>query len=236
MNRKHRKYLILLPVCLIFLIPLIFFVSKTANDQEKNRLSENVRFTRHYYNGERLLLYPQVYGISKKAADKINAVLEKAAQSSYKTAYNLKKAEQICKKKNKKCNYSYNTSFRFMYHKNGKLSLLYNDYLYTGGPGGALYVTAFNFDLSTGKQYEIKDIIKTSYKKVQKYAFDYMRTHEPYSHYVTQLSDVPVNKDTQFMFYDDSIFLVFQDDVIKPYPEGAPDGDPFIKIPKSVYE
>lgn len=225
MNWKHKKYRIFFIISLTLFIALLFFWFKSTHDAE----TSEARLSKHRYNG--VISYPQVFGIKKSAAIKINAALEKAAQNSYKNYLNLMKAGKSVNKTDKKFKYAYNTSYRFMYNRKGKLSIIYHDYLYTGG-AGALYVTAFNFDLSTGEQYEIKDIIKTSYKKVQKYAFDYLSTHEPYAKSVTKLSDVPVNKDTQFVFYDDSIFLVFQDDVIESYP----DGNPFIKIPKSVYE
>jgi hypothetical protein len=223
----NRRVFFLTSLAFVFIAFLIYLFT-TIQHQETSVL----HFTKHKYNGERLLLYPQVHGINKKAAARINATLEKAGQNSYKNATNLKKAETFTKKKDFR--YSYNSAYNVINNKNGRLSILYRDYMYIGGSNGSLYVTMYNFDLSTGQQYEIKDILRTpaQYKKVKKYAFNYLSTHKPYAQSVSKLSDFTVNKDTQISLYDDGIYLVFQDGEIKSYP----DGYLFVKIPESVYK
>ncbi|MCQ2011263.1 DUF4163 domain-containing protein [Sporolactobacillus sp. STSJ-5] len=222
-----RRVFFLTALALVFIAFLIYLFTAVQHQE-----TSVPRFTKHKYNGERLLLYPQVHGINKKAAARINEMLEKAAQNSYKSALNLKRAETFTKDGNS--HYSYNSAYNVINNKNGKLSILYRDYMYTGGSNGSDYVTLYNFDLSTGQQYEIKDILKTSaqYKKVKNYAFNYLSTHEPYAKSVSKLSDFTVNKDTQISLYDHGIYLVFQDGEIKSYP----DGYLFIKIPESVYK
>ncbi|MFF2291207.1 DUF4163 domain-containing protein [Peribacillus butanolivorans] len=223
------------------LLVIVFSFSAFAPSTDANASSQQAKFTKHSYKGIYLLRYPQVYGINKNAASKINSTLKKAAEKSYKSYLNLKKAEKdakkedFCKKTPSKCKYSFNSLYQVKYNSNGKLSIYYLEYSYTGGTHGKSHVTMYNFDLLTGKQYKINDILKTSnnYKKVQKYAFKYLSTHEPYSCSVFQLSDVTVNKNTQFSFSTDGIYLVFQEYEIPSY---YADETPFIKIPKTVYK
>ncbi|SFG71659.1 DUF4163 domain-containing protein [Sporolactobacillus nakayamae] len=220
-----RRVFFLTALALIFIAFLIYLFTAVQHQE-----TSVPRFTKHHYSGERLLLYPQVQGINKKAAARINETLEKAGQNSYKNALNLKRAGTFTKDSR----YSYNSAYNVINNKNGKLSILYRDYMYTGGSNGSLYITMYNFDLSTGQQYEIKDILKTSaqYEKVKKYAFNYLSTHDPYAKSVSKLSDFTVNKATQISLYDHGIYLVFQDGEVKSYP----DGYLFIKIPESVYQ
>ncbi|WP_062237791.1 PdaC/SigV domain-containing protein [Fictibacillus sp. FJAT-27399] len=238
--KKRSSFLRMISaVLLIMVFSFSFFVPSTDSDAS----SQKAEFTKHSYKGIYLLRYPQVYGINKNTASKINSTLKKAAENSYKSYLNVKKAEKViqkedfCKKTPKKCKYSFNSLYQVKHNSNGKLSIYYLEYTYTGGAHGKGKVTMYNFDLSTGKHYKINDILKTScnYKKVQKYAYKYLSTHKPYSDSVFQLSDVPVNKNSQFSFYKDGIYLLFQD-----YDEyeiaSYDDGNPFIKIPKSVYQ
>ncbi|SFD36530.1 protein of unknown function [Bacillus sp. OV194] len=234
--RKRSSFLRIISAVLLV---IVFSFSAYEPSIDANASSQKAKFTKHSYKGINFLRYPQVYGINKNAASKINSTLKKAAEKSYKSYLDLKKAEkdvpkeELCKK-TARCKYSFNSLYEVKYNSNGKLSIYYLEYTYTGGSRGKNHVTMYNFDLSTGKQYKLNDILKTSsnYKKVHKYAFKYLSTHEPYSCYVSKLSDVTVNKNTQFSFSKDGIYLVFQENEIGSYDEVTP----FIKIPKSVYK
>ncbi|USK57151.1 DUF4163 domain-containing protein [Cytobacillus solani] len=233
------QYRQLLKITMTFVVTLTLFLIPSYN-HKTNATTPVPKFTRHAYEGNSLLLYPQVSGINIKAASKINSTLKGAAEKSYDNYIKLKKSEKdiprkkLCKKTNNKCRYSYNSHYEVKYNSNGKLSIIYYDYVYTGGSKGKGSATMYNFDLMTGKHYKIHDILKTScnYKKVQKYAFDYLSKHEPFSKSVSKLGDVTVNKNTQFSFAKDGIYLVYQENEFQSYT----DGYPFIKIPKSVYK
>lgn len=225
------------------LLVIIFSFSAFASSTDANASSQHVKFTKHSYKGVYLIKYAQVYGINKKAASKINSTLKKAAEKSYKSYLKIKKAEKaakkegLCKKSPSKCKYSFNSLYQVKYNSNGKLSIYYSEYTYTGGSHGKAQVTFYNFNLLTGKQNKMNDILKTSsnYKKVQKYAFKYLSTHKPYSDSVFHLNDVTVNKNTQFSFSNNGIYLFFTN--YKEYePSSYDDGDPYINIPKTVYQ
>jgi hypothetical protein len=235
-----KRLLSFLRIFSAVLLVFVFAFSTVAPSTDANAASsQNAKFKRHSYKGNALLKYPEVYGINKKAASKINSTFKKAAEKSYKSYLAVKKAEkkvpkkELCKK-TARCKYSFNSLYQVKYNSNGKLSIYYSEYTYTGH--GKNKVTLYNFDLLTGKQYKINDIIKTSrnYKKAQNYAFKYLSTHKPYSRSIKQLSDVKVNKNTQFIFTNGGIYLYFTD--YKGFVPQYDDGDPFIKIPKTVYQ
>ncbi|MCK1995107.1 DUF4163 domain-containing protein [Peribacillus muralis] len=224
-----------------FLLVLVFSIFVFTTSIDANTNSQQATFKSLSYKGNHLLKYPQVYGINKNAAITINSAFKKAAEKSFKTYLAVKKAEkgvprkELCKK-TVRCKYSFNSLYQVKYNSNGKLSIYYSEYTYTGGSHGKTKVSMYNFDLSTGRPYNINDILKTSctYKKVQKYAFNYLSTHELYSDSVVESSDVTVNQNTPFSFSNDGIYLFFTD--YKKYEPSYDDGNPFIEIPKSVYK
>jgi hypothetical protein len=118
-----RRVFFLTALALVFIAFLIYLFTAVQHQE-----TSVPRFTKHKYSGERLLLYPQVHGINKKAAARINATLEKAGQNSYKNATNLKRAGTFTKKKNAR--YSYNSAYNVINNKHGMLSILYRDYMW----------------------------------------------------------------------------------------------------------
>ena len=101
------------------------------------------------------------------------------------------------------------------------LSLTLTVYSFTGGAHGMTIVKALNFDVNTGKQYELKDLFK------------------PESDYVTVLSSIIQQKikdweiqlldeftnirpDQDFYFADHSLVIYFQLYEITPYVWGFP--------------
>ncbi|WP_409300566.1 PdaC/SigV domain-containing protein [Peribacillus sp. SCS-155] len=224
------------------LILLLFVFGSSAfapSIDTEAAISQKTAFTSHSYKGNYLIRYPQVHGINKNAASKINSTFKKTAEKSYKSYVAIKNAEKAVPKKELcektvRCKYSFNSQYQVKYNANGKLSIYYSEYTYTGI--GKTHVTMYNFDLTTGKQYKINDILKTSgnYEKVQNYAFKYLSTHEPYSNSVSQISDVTINTNTQFIFTDEGIYLYFID--YQGFVVQYDDGNPFIKIPKTLYQ
>lgn len=142
--------------------------------------------------------------------------------------------EDYCKEIPSACQYSYQTSYEVKYNANGKLSIIYFDYVYTGGAHGNGFATLYNFDINTGKHYQINDILKipANYSNVTEYVFQYLSTHEPNSNFVKNISDFNINKDTQFSFADDGINLIFQEYEVAPYAAGNPQ----VFVPSSVYK
>ena len=198
-----------------------------------------VKVTKHHYKGIKDLAYAQVSGIkNNKVEDKINQTLYANAKDSYKTYLKIKadakedKKSGACQKL--MCNYEYITAYKVNYNDGLKLSILTNDYAYTGGAHGIGYAQSFNFNISTGKQMKISDVLtsKSKMNSVQKYAYKYMKNREPFKHFVTKPSDVKIKKDTQFYYNHNGITLVFQEYEVASYA----DGNPTVTVPYSVHK
>jgi hypothetical protein len=95
----------------------------------------------------------------------------------------------------------------------------------------------YNFSLKTGQRYQLSDILhsKKDYQRVGDYAFTYMHTHQPYAKSVQKRSVVKVSGKSRFIFGDDGFYLFFTG--YKGYePSAYDDGDPYIKIPRRIYQ
>lgn len=198
-----------------------------------------VKVTKHHYKGIKDLAYAQVSGMkNKKVEDKINQTLSNEAKASYKTYLKIKEDAKKDKKNGNcqelMCNYEYITNYKVKYNDGSKLSILTNNYAYTGGAHGIGYAESFNFTISNGKQMKISDVLtsKSKMNSVQKFAYKYMKNREPFKHFVTKSSDVKINKDTQFYYNRDGITLVFQEYEVASYA----DGNPTVLVPYSVYK
>ncbi|GIN86123.1 hypothetical protein J6TS2_25090 [Heyndrickxia sporothermodurans] len=230
---KKGSSFIKIAIAFILFIGFVF----SGSSLETKAATKKAKITQKTYKGKKFLKYPKVSGINKTAAKKINATINNAVKKSYRSYQGVMKMQKEAQKNgycNSPCKYYYNVKYKVKYNTNGKLSIYYYDSAYTGGAHSNGYATVYNFNLSTGKQYKINDILKKSanYKKVQKYAYNYLSKHKPYKYFVRQLSAVQVNKNTQFSFAKNGIYLVFQEYEVASYA----DGTPFIKIPSSVYK
>ncbi|MFJ7745388.1 PdaC/SigV domain-containing protein [Peribacillus sp. NPDC097295] len=215
----------------------IRYNDKKAYVSTKYLLFSPVKITKKKYKNISDLSYPQVSGLkNKKAQDKINQTFTNHAKKAYKSYVKIQQKDKEDKNEDwcngKTCNYEYMTIYKVKYNQDGKLSILLNDYIYEGGAHGMAVVTSYNFKVSSGKQVKIADILtsKQKYTKVQNYAYKYMSTHDGF--YVDKQSDVPVNKNSQFYYSKDGIYLIFQEYDVAPYSAGTPS----VKIPSSVYK
>ncbi len=108
--------------------------------------------------------YPQVKGLAGQTAqDSINAVLEKTAIDAKNEG--LKNAEEMEKYmasgytgSPNKCETYFDYSLK--YNQNGLLSVIFKNYQYTGGAHGLTVQSSHTFDLKTGEEYKLKDLVK----------------------------------------------------------------------------
>lgn len=63
--------------------------------------------------------------------------------------------------------YNDNVSYKVTYNQKGYLSIVTSGYLYTGGAHGTPYTDAHTFDLNTGKELKLTDIMKGSDKTIK---------------------------------------------------------------------
>ncbi|MGG1575064.1 DUF4163 domain-containing protein [Fictibacillus sp. NRS-1165] len=128
---------------------------------------KGVTISKHLYKNTKAVTYPQVAGLkSKKAQDKINAVLLSHAKASYNEYLQLLKDEKeaqgdkICKEYPSSCNYEYQSSYSVKYNDGKQLSVLFQDYQYTGGAHGMSSLEGYNFTVSDGKEIKLRAFLQ----------------------------------------------------------------------------
>jgi hypothetical protein len=109
--------------------------------------------------------YPQIDGLVDQAVqDNINSVLKEIAMAAKNES--LKNAEEMQKElipgytgsPNKWESYF---DYRLKYNQNGLLSVVFQDYRYTGGAHGLTVQSSHTFNLNTGAEYKLKDLVKS---------------------------------------------------------------------------
>ena len=224
------------------MVVFAMFAFITPSDETHAASSTKSKITLKTYKSKKFLKYPQVSELKSTTAQKnINKVLSNHIQGSYKGYLELKKSmekikkEGYCTENPTSCNYEYQTSYKVKYNNNGKLSILIYDYVYEGGAHGYGPVTSYNFDLKTGKQYTINNILtsNTKYKKVTNYAKKYMINHpDIFTPGYLSMNEFKIDKNNQFYFTSNGIYLIFQEYEVAPYSSGYP----IIKVSSSIYK
>lgn len=202
--------------------------------------SPGVTVSKYKYKNKSNIIYPQVKGPKKSVSDKVNKTLLEHTKKSYSAYVQLEndekqdKKQSWCKEFPSMCNYEYSLSYSVKYNKSNKLSIVLDDYQYTGGVHGNNTLTSYNFDLKTGKQIKLNDILNTSKKRknVQKYVYDYIKKHPRNFYEDVKQSDVIINNNTSFYYTDNGIAIQFQIYEVAPYSSG----NPVVKVPSSVYK
>ncbi|MFS0782566.1 DUF4163 domain-containing protein [Bacillus sp. 1P06AnD] len=231
--KKHSKIALSLTIAFCLSFALIQVPRTEAS-------SPTIKISTHYYGKGKHIAYPAVSGMANASAQKkINQAFYNKAKSNYEYAGRLER-QSIRDKANDPANadsgmydYSLDSTYKWVYKDSNYLSFIYDTYVYTGGAHGLNSIDTFNFNTGKGNRFFIKDMLKTSsqFKQVQNYAYKSMKGKEPYKHFVQKASDVPVNKDSQFIFYNNGIALVFQRYDVTSYSGG----NPIVYIPKSIY-
>ncbi|MGE6489040.1 DUF3298 and DUF4163 domain-containing protein [Paenisporosarcina sp. NPDC076898] len=155
--------------------------------------------------------YPFVIGLANPQAElKINsAIVSTLNQTMVELGYHEPSLQEMV------------GEFEIKTNERNILSLTLTVYAFTGGAHGMTIVKALSFDVTTGKQYELKDLFK------------------PDSDYVTVLSKIigqkikdwdidllepftKIRPDQDFYFADHSLVIYFQLYEITPYVWGFP--------------
>ena len=187
------------------------------------------------------LIYPQISGLSiKTVQEKINNTLRNHIKNSIKNKKAMLVDLEQWKKEDDGTYYEfefaweYKTAYEVAYNKNNTLSIIMYDYQYTGGAHGHSGAETYNFNLNTGNRILIHDVLKNrnTYLKVQKHAYNTMINSNNPFFYVQSLDEVQIDRNTQFVFADGGIKLVFQEYEVAPYAAGSPK----VNIPYTIYE
>ena len=137
-----------------------------------------------------------------------------------------------CKQYPLMCDYSSTTTYRVHYSTGSYLSVMFYTDGYTGGAHGYREVKSYNFNLSTGNQVQIKDILNTP-KKVANTKNYLVKSVVKSKLHLKGLrsSDIDFNH-IHFVYNDKGISIVFRENSIGSYA----DGNIIVAVPKSVYK
>ncbi|MBA9027469.1 DUF3298 and DUF4163 domain-containing protein [Peribacillus huizhouensis] len=225
----------------LLLMTIFFLMNFFTLSTVKTYADAPVKVITYKYKDLDFLTFPQLSKLNNKTAqNKINAIFNKHIQNSYYNFQKLKKSmekiqgEPLCKEAPSACQYEYNSSYKVLFNKDHKISILMYDYQFSGGAHGNTIVTAYNFNTENGKQYKLDDIIikDNSYAKISNYVKEYIKKHPDVFFTDSEtLNALKVTKDHAFYFVDDGIALLFQSYEIAPYSSGQP----VIIIPSTIY-
>lgn len=111
------------------------------------------------------LQYPQIDGLDDQAVqDGINSIFSKKAMEARNKG--LKNAEEMGMELASGYTGSPNKcetylDYRLKYNQKGLLSIVFMDYQYTGGAHGLTEQSSYTFNLKTGEEYQLKDLVKS---------------------------------------------------------------------------
>lgn len=156
--------------------------------------------------------YTELYGGNPAATKKINKVLKaKAVQNA------------IWSKENKAINGGYNyTSSKVVYNASEKISLIVTDVANVGGLSKLSYDFGYNFDLKTGKQLKLSDVVNTSNQKTNLNIAISNALKTQYSK--GNLTESPISNNVdisrvEFYFYKEGIVLIFNEFTVDNYDQ-----------------
>ncbi|MEK4848790.1 DUF4163 domain-containing protein [Paenibacillus sp. FSL H7-0756] len=124
---------------------------------------KTVSYVKDHKDAPVRLDYPQVSGLASAEAEKaINDTIKQTVLSFAKSA-----EDQITKKAKDDRPYEFEGGYVVTYNQDGVLSLVTNQYEYTGGAHGMTYRNAFTFSLKDGKRLLLGDLFgaNPNYKK-----------------------------------------------------------------------
>jgi uncharacterized protein YraI len=197
--------------------------------------------TQNKYKGLNSLKYPQIKALENKTAEnKINSVLSnhiKKAYTQYVEVKQLEKEEKAMSEKDPDYPFfgpfEYIVSYTINYNEKGLLSILITDYIYSGGAHGSAVTQSYNFNINTGQQIKLFDVLYSKSKQVKthQYVFDYMLKHKDEFEFIGEINDFTLTNNTAFYYTKSGIVIQFQQYEVASYAAGRPS----VFIPKYIY-
>jgi hypothetical protein len=212
-------------------------VNQTTKVVQLSRINKAVIYEKRLKNSP--IIYPQVRGLKNQNAQRnINATLLKGAQSANKDRLKLIQQE-IKDKKDWKVSmgpwrpYEYKFTNKVPYNENNRLSVIYYQYIYTGGAHGNTVGSTFNFNTMTGELIPLSKVINGKQEVVQNYTYNSLqKKYEGYT-LIHSPSEIDLTDKVRLWAFDKSgIKLIFNEYEVAAYAAGMPE----IVIPYSIYK
>lgn len=165
-----------------------------------------------------LIRYPTISGLENADAEKsINAVLEKLKKQFVEAS----KVQAAKRDSSVEHTYQFFQNYIVTYNENGMLSIVVDQYSYTGGAHGGTYQIGLTFSLKDGKLLSLDDLLKEkspNYKEgLDKFA---LKSIKEINGYYDEFKGLDANPD--YFLKTDGLALFFQQYAYTPYVAGIP--------------
>ncbi|QLG40753.1 MULTISPECIES: hypothetical protein [unclassified Paenibacillus] len=206
----------------LILATLLFLTSYVLFSSNSTEASTTVKTAVHTYKGQP---YVQISGGNAIVIKKINDTLK---EHTVEVANGNKALQQ-----NNSVAW-YKTSVKTTYNNNKILSVAYTDGLNYSDDNIGTYVSIiYNFDLATGDQITLYDVVDSDQKKANLMSILSHNLQLKYNKGITiyekSIYDIPINSSTPFYYYDNGIIVRFYPSQVAELSEGFID----IKVPFS---
>jgi inhibitor of cysteine peptidase len=174
--------------------------------------------------------YPWISGLDAAVQDKMNAFFASRTVPSLEQAYQSERDSIAA------AEYRWPTelclNYAVTYNQQNLLSILFDDYIYTGGAHGSTLRTGYTVDIKTGTTYALKDLFApgTDYvsllsaeidREIKTWEFG---TLEPFS---------KIRDNQDFYIKDGNLVIYFQQYELMPYAAGFPEFSIPMALPKT---
>ena len=192
-------------------------IVKAAENQLQIK-NETVTYTDQYLNVQ--MQYPQVDGLPLDVQKLVNSAVEEKVTALKKTVFSDREGLLTDPPR---IPYDYYLNYLVKRNRDNILSILFEDYYFTGGAHGIGYKFAFNFDLETGRQYTLPDLFAPEINYI---AFLNEQINEQIAKSNFELDYYwfeSIAQDQVFYFTADALVICFQSYEIAPYAAGKPE-------------
>ncbi|WP_411343008.1 DUF3298 domain-containing protein [Paenibacillus sp. WLX1005] len=131
---------------------------------------------------------------------------------------------------------TYETSVKVLYVTGDLISIVHEDYSYSGGVHGLSATISYNFNYKTAQQFNFFNVVNPNKQLSSVRSYISERLKARYNAGENLFEDAAetfeLTKDTSFYFYKDGIVIVFDPYMVGPYAEGAIK----VQVPYSVFK
>lgn len=167
--------------------------------------------------------YPELKGLDNtEVQGKLNSLFARLAAEAKDRAYEVEKyigQDEISRHIKAEAYFNYQVK----YNNNGMLSIVFMDYVYSGGAHGGTVQSSYTFDLKTGTEYQLKDLFPEGYDYVSLISNEVKRQLAEMEMTVLLAPFDSIRADHDFYLFGNSIIVYFQQYEILPYAYGIPE-------------
>ena len=176
--------------------------------------------------------YPELKGLENaEVENRLNCAFAKLAEEAINRGAIIEKdilPEQTANGIKAEIYYDY----KVKYNQKGFISIVFLDYLYSGGAHGLTVQSSYTFDLKTGKEYKLKDLFKNDTDYVSMISSEVKKQMEEreMTGYLPPFEAIRADQD--FYLSNNELVVYFQAYEYAPYAAGIPEFDigfPLIK-------